>query len=62
MGSVACGGSEPVDWIRADVFLDLLAGVDLNDTGSKATVDIRVDIGPLMGVDDKAADIPGSVL
>ena len=47
------------DQIRADVFLDLLAGVELSDTGSRATVDIRVDMATLMGVDDKAAEIPG---
>ncbi|MCH7901225.1 MAG: DUF222 domain-containing protein [Acidobacteria bacterium] len=47
------------DQIRADVFLDLLAGVELSDTGSRATVDIRVDMATLMGADDNAAEIPG---
>jgi Domain of unknown function (DUF222)/HNH endonuclease len=47
------------DQIRADVFLDLLAGVGLSNAGSRAIVDIRVDMATLMGTDDNAAEIPG---
>jgi len=41
------------------VFLDLLSGVELNDTGSRAAVDIRVDMVTLTGADDNPAEIPG---
>ncbi len=47
------------DQIRADVFLDLLSGVELNDAGSRAVVDIRVDLATLIGTDDNPAEIPG---
>ena len=47
------------DQIRADVFLDLLTGVDLNDAGSRAVVDIRVDMATLTGANDDPGEIPG---
>lgn len=47
------------DQIRADVFLDLLAGVNLDDSGSRATVDLRVDLATLTGANDSPAEIPG---
>jgi hypothetical protein len=47
------------DQIRADVFLDLLSGVELNDAGSRALIDIRVDLATLIGTDDNPAEIPG---
>ncbi|MFV1960319.1 MAG: DUF222 domain-containing protein [Acidimicrobiia bacterium] len=47
------------DQIRADVFLDLLSGAELNDAGSRAVVDIRVDLATLTGANDNPAEIPG---
>ncbi len=47
------------DQIRADVFLDLLSGVELNDAGSRAVVDIRVDLATLIGANDNPAEIAG---
>ena len=54
-------GDDPrtLDQIRADVFLDLLAGVDLNTAGLLATVDITVDLETLTGLTDHPGELAG---
>jgi hypothetical protein len=47
----------PVD--RADVVLDLLDGAATGRPGTRATVDIRVDLATLAGLNDLSAQIPG---
>jgi hypothetical protein len=48
-----------IDQIRADVFLDLLSGVDLNVSGQRAVVDIVVDLETLTGLSETPGEIPG---
>ncbi|HEY7704193.1 MAG TPA: DUF222 domain-containing protein, partial [Acidimicrobiia bacterium] len=51
-----------IDQIRADIFLALLQGSGiegLDGNGNRGTVDIRVDLTTLIGLDDHPADIPG---
>ena len=49
-----------IDQLRADVFLDLLAGTHQQDRcGSGAVVDIHVDLKTLTGMADHAGEIPG---
>ncbi|MCH7901847.1 MAG: DUF222 domain-containing protein, partial [Acidobacteria bacterium] len=48
-----------LDQIRADVFLDLLAGVDLNTAGRQATVDITVDLETLTGLTENPGELAG---
>lgn len=54
-----------IDQIRADVFLELLEGKhhnsedDLPESSPKPVVDLRVDIETLMGLNEKAGEIPG---
>lgn len=45
------------DQIRADVFLDLLAGHPNSPT--RATVDIQVGLTTLLGLDDSPGEVPG---
>jgi len=54
-------GDDPrtLDQIRADVFLDLLAGVDLNTAGRPATVDITVDLETLSGLTENPGELAG---
>ena len=54
-------GDDPrtLDQIRADVFLDLLAGVDLNTAGRRATVDITVDLETLTGLTENPGELAG---
>ncbi|MCH7582493.1 MAG: DUF222 domain-containing protein [Acidobacteria bacterium] len=54
-------GDDPrtLDQIRADVFLDLLAGVDLNTAGRLATVDITVDLETLTGLTENPGELAG---
>lgn len=51
------GDERTIDQIRVDVLLDLLEGNDLGAAGG--TVDIKVDLTTLMGLDDRAGEIPG---
>jgi hypothetical protein len=48
-----------IDQIRADVFLDLLSGVDLNVSGQRAVVDIVVDLETLTGLSETPGEILG---
>jgi hypothetical protein len=47
------------DQLRADVLLDLLDGTATGQPGTRATVDIRVDLATLAGLNDHSAQIPG---
>ncbi len=54
------GDPRSIDQIRADVFLDLLHGRGNTRAGSdRGTVDIRVDLTTLTGLDEKPGEIPG---
>ncbi|MEX0863341.1 MAG: DUF222 domain-containing protein [Acidimicrobiia bacterium] len=53
------GDTRTHDQLRADVFLDLLDGSPTDRGSGKGSVDIRVDLTTLSGLDDKAAEIPG---
>jgi hypothetical protein len=56
------GDRRGIDQIRADIFLDLLCGTHPEQTGSgtdRGTVDIRVDLTTLLGMDDQPGEIPG---
>lgn len=46
-----------IDQLRADVFLDLLEG--RHDSKLRGSLDIRVDLTTLAGLDDNAADLAG---
>lgn len=48
-----------IDQVRADVFADLLEGRHHSGGRHRATVDIRVNLTTLVGLDDKAGEIPG---
>jgi len=52
------GKERSMDQLRADIFLDLLEG---NTTTSpvRGTVDIRVDLATLVGLEEKAAELAG---
>jgi hypothetical protein len=51
------GEERSIDQLRADTFLDLLEG---NTTTSvRGTVDIRVDLATLVGLEEKAAELAG---
>ena len=50
------GDTRSIDQIRADVFIDLLAGSKETKVG---TVDILIDVDALLDLDDRAAEIPG---
>ncbi|MDH4309916.1 MAG: HNH endonuclease, partial [Acidimicrobiia bacterium] len=50
------GDTRSIDQIRADVFVDLLAGSKQTKVG---TVDILIDVDTLLDLDDRAAEIPG---
>ena len=56
--SLRCPAEErSIDQLRADVFLDLLEGIT---SGSPSgTLDIRVDLTTLIGLDDRAAELGG---
>jgi hypothetical protein len=56
------GDRRGIDQIRADIFLDLLCGTHPEQAGSgtdRGTVDIRVDLTTLLGMDDQPGEIPG---
>lgn len=48
-----------LDQIRADLFLDLLEGRTRVDNGRGGHVELRIDLETLMGLNDRAATIPG---
>ena len=48
-----------IDQIRADVFLDLLAGNHLDTAGQRATVDITVDLQTLVGLSESPGELAG---
>ena len=53
------GDGEPrtIDQLRADVFLDLLEGKHVG--GARGTIDIRVDLTTLAGLDENSAELAG---
>jgi hypothetical protein len=63
LARAAHGRDDPrtMDQVRADVFLDLLAGRDqyASSGRDRAVVDLRADLTTLIGLDDKTAEIPG---
>ena len=52
------GDDRTLDQLRTDVFLDLLEGNPVEGS-QRGTVDIRIDLTTLAGLDDKAGEIPG---
>jgi hypothetical protein len=56
----AKGDKRPIDQIRADLYLAMLTGRHDQQAGSQAaTIDLRVDLTTLAGLDDNPALIPG---
>jgi hypothetical protein len=56
----AKGDRRPIDQIRADLYLAILTGRDKDQAESRrATVDLKVDLTTLAGLDDNPAEIPG---
>jgi hypothetical protein len=54
------GDRRCIDQIRADIYLDLLTGNHQETTRSDhGTVDIRVELTTLLGLDDQPGEIPG---
>ncbi|HIE21408.1 MAG TPA: DUF222 domain-containing protein, partial [Acidimicrobiia bacterium] len=52
--------SRTLDQLRADIFLDLLCGVEHDhESGRKGVVDIRVDLETLAGLTEAPGEIPG---
>jgi hypothetical protein len=55
----AKGDKRPIDQIRAELFLNFLTGRDNKATSEQpATIDLRVDLTTLAGLDDNPAEIP----
>jgi hypothetical protein len=52
------GDARSMDQLRADIFLELLEG-NHQGSGRRPVVDIRVDLETLIGLADKAGEIPG---
>jgi hypothetical protein len=48
-----------LDQVRADVFLDLLHGNQIGDSGRRAIVDLQVDVATLAGLSENPGQIPG---
>ena len=55
----AGGDPRSMDQIRADIYLDLLQGTQVAGGQQRAMVDITVDLATLVGLEEKAAEIPG---
>jgi hypothetical protein len=56
----AKGDKRPIDHIRAELFLNILTGrQDQQTSGRAATIDLRVDLTTLAGLDESPAEIPG---
>jgi hypothetical protein len=56
----AKGDKRPIDHIRAELFLNILTGrQDQQTSGQAATIDLRVDLTTLAGLDESPAEIPG---
>ncbi len=53
------GDDRSIDQIRADVLLDLLEGAGSPTGGGRGTVDLRVDLATLAGLDDRSGDLNG---
>jgi hypothetical protein len=54
------GDPRTLDQIRADIFLDLLKGRNINTSHrDRAVIDITVDLSTLAGLDDNPGEIPG---
>ncbi|MGH8916472.1 MAG: DUF222 domain-containing protein [Acidimicrobiia bacterium] len=53
------GDQRTIDQIRADVFVDLLLGVEHNNGTDRAIVDINVDLPTLIGLADNPGELPG---
>jgi hypothetical protein len=52
------GDARSMDQLRADIFLELLEG-NHQGSGRRPVVDIRVDLATLVGLADRAGEIPG---
>jgi Domain of unknown function (DUF222) len=52
------GEERSIDQLRADIFLDLLEG-NTSSAPMRGTVDIRVDLATLVGLEDRAAELAG---
>jgi hypothetical protein len=60
MSLKSAGDERTIDQIRADIFLDLLKGRNVNTSHrDRAVIDITVDLTTLAGLDDKPGEIPG---
>jgi hypothetical protein len=60
MSLKSAGDERTIDQIRADIFLDLLKGRNVNTSHrDRAVIDITVDLSTLAGLDDKPGEIPG---
>ncbi|HEX9761910.1 MAG TPA: HNH endonuclease, partial [Acidimicrobiia bacterium] len=53
------GDTRTHDQLRADILMDLLECAHGTQIRGKGSVDVRVDLTTLAGLDDKAAEIPG---
>jgi hypothetical protein len=51
------GEDRSIDQLRADIFLDLLEGN--NSAQLRGTVDVRVDLATLVGLEERAAELAG---
>lgn len=53
------GENRTLDQLRADVLMDMLEGKRFSGSGRRSVVDIRIDLPTLIGLADRAAEIPG---
>lgn len=53
------GDTRTTDQLRTDVACDLLEGGSSGKTSGDGTVELRVDLATLAGLDDRAGEIPG---
>ncbi|HLU32192.1 MAG TPA: DUF222 domain-containing protein [Acidimicrobiia bacterium] len=53
------GDTRSMDQLRADIFLELLEGSGHQGSGRRPVVDIRVDLETLVGLAERAGEIPG---
>jgi hypothetical protein len=57
-GLATAGETRTLDQLRADVFLDILEGTE-HHSGRRGTVDVRVELTTLMGLDERSVEISG---
>ncbi len=53
------GDQRTMDQLRTDILMDLLDGTATRHGNKRGSVDLRVDLTTLAGLDDNAAEIPG---